>query len=205
MRKAASPFRHVGLTSAHCVLAALAANAACLAAAEGKSAPASPGATMDYGSLMTYFVSLPEPLKVVVSKAVVVRATPATTFCYDAETMALAAVWQGGFLDMSATCVSRIVQGTGPAPAHGALLLGSGIGPGWAQGGSFVDPREQSLGQLPESWTWYRGLYRHGPQVVVAYSVGDCAVRELPGVVGTGSATVITRTLRLGPSAGEQR
>jgi glucose/arabinose dehydrogenase len=174
-------------------------------AGEAKPPPAAPGAGMDFGSLMTYFVALPGTPKTVVGKAVVVRLAGGLNACYDQETLRLVGVWRDGYLDFSTTCIARIVQGTGPAPVTGTVLINSGIGPGWAKGGSFADPRAQGLGGLPAAWASYRGLYRHGEQAVLAFTVGDCEVRELPGAIGDGAGAVMTRTLRLGRSSSEQR
>ncbi len=158
-----------------------------------------PGAGMDFGGLMHYFVSIPAPSKQVVAKAIAVRVGSAAVV-YDMETMRLAAASSGGFLDLGTTNVVRYVQGVGAAPLTGALVVATRPGPGWADAaGGFADPRAQGFGKLPDAWVHYRGLYRHRETCVLSYSVGESAVRELPGSWRAGELSVITRTLELDP------
>ncbi len=82
------------------------------------------------------------------------------------------------------------------------------VGPGWSgpQGEmDFTDPRKPPvadpsahLGPLPKGWAHYKGLYRHGQDVVLAYTVAGADVLELPGWVGTGEHLAFTRTIRIG-------
>jgi glucose/arabinose dehydrogenase len=178
-------------------------------AADAKKVDA-PGAAMDFGDLMHYFVSIPEPSKQVVNKAIAVRLGDAA-ICYDMETMRVAACWSGGFLDMGTTNVVRLVQGVGAAPIDGTLQIATRPGPGWADAqGSFTDPRvagtgTAGFGHLPEAWVHYQGLYRHDHEVVLCYSVGTCAVRELPAATRVGAVTLFTRTIDMGPAAVAER
>ena len=70
--------------------------------------------------------------------------------------------------------------------------------------GTFDDPRLRGrdgrpYGPLPRSWAHYRGLYRHGDKVILAYTVGQTDVLEMPGVEMRGPSPVFTRTFNLGP------
>ncbi len=60
-------------------------------------------------------------------------------------------------------------------------------GPGWANPitGSFRDDQRvlgrdnRRYGPLPGDWAKFRGLYHHGQQVILAYTVGATEVLEL--------------------------
>ncbi len=190
------------MTRCPAVLLFVLSGALLLPGAEAKKVEA-PGAGMDFGDLMHYFVAIPEPSKQLVSKAIAVR-LGAAAVCYDMETMRLAAGWSGGFIDMTTTNVVRFAQGVGAAPLSGALLVSTRPGPGWADAqGAFADPRVAGFGKLPDAWVHYAGLYRHGEQSVLCYAVGGIAVRELPGSCSAGQLTVFTRTIEIaaGPAA----
>jgi hypothetical protein len=186
------------MPSPHAVVLLALAGLALLPAGEARTVEA-PGAGMDFGDLMHYFVAVPEPSKQLVAKAIAVR-LGAGAVCYDMETMRLAAGWSGGFIDMSTTNVVRYAQGVGAAPLSGALQVATRPGPGWADAqGSFADPRVTGFGKLPDRWVHYDGLYRHGELSVLCYTVGGCAVRELPGALAVGPLTAFTRTIEIAP------
>ena len=98
-----------------------------------------------------------------------------------------------------------------PAPKQEDQLrfstkFGPGVG-GGAKGDDLADPRPASpfaanlhLGPLPKDWAHYKGLYRNGDQVVLAYTVGGCEVLETPSLAGTGAYPAFTRTLRVDKS-----
>ena len=70
--------------------------------------------------------------------------------------------------------------------------------------GTFDDPRQRGrdgrpYGPLPRSWAHYRGQYRHGDQVILAYTVGNTDVLETPGVETGSSSPVFSRTFNIGP------
>ncbi len=93
----------------------------------------------------------------------------------------------------------------------GELAFANLSGPGWAnpETGTFDELRvlgrdERRYGPLPRAWGRYRGLYQHGDQVIVSYSIGETEVLEMPGVSQVASAqAVFTRTLHLGPRSRE--
>src|SRR4051794_3805756 len=89
----------------------------------------------------------------------------------------------------------------------GMMRFATKRGPGWAKGDDLDDPRQapsfspgQHLGPLPKDWGHWKGLYRHGEQVVLSYTVGDCDVLETPGVVGSGESPAFTRSFHVGKS-----
>ena len=90
--------------------------------------------------------------------------------------------------------------------------MATSIGPGWAGPNSqgFNDVRLQGrdgrrYGPLPRSWARYRGLYHHGNQVILSYTVGDVPVLDedrLSGIVYRGD---LIRYLQTRQELGEAR
>jgi glucose/arabinose dehydrogenase len=113
---------------------------------------------------------------------------------FDTEHMRVAGAWVGKPVVYAAD------KNMGPA-VDGNMIFATGPGPGWAKDGKWDDPRAGREGPLPRDWAHYRGLYVHGDKVVLSYTVGECAVLEVPGCVKSEKLTAITRTFHLGPSA----
>ncbi|MDA0751274.1 MAG: PA14 domain-containing protein [Verrucomicrobia bacterium] len=118
---------------------------------------------------------------------------------FDTDTMRMAAAWLEGGLRF---------EGLPFTGGHGAFpnlrvepLIATGATPGWADAnGGFEDPRNSSypaLGHLPKDWTHYKGLYRHGDNVVFHYTVGSTKVLEHPSLVQAGETKAISRRLEL--------
>jgi hypothetical protein len=190
-------------------LCALTAGAAAVGA-EGEDKPEKPtkeqgpGAHMDYGPVIHYFLHSPADKKEIISKAISIRLGTEAGVSFDAETMRLAAGWTGGFLDMTATTPAKTGQGSGPATVLGKAAFAVASGPGWAgPGGAISDPRMEGIGNLPASWAAYKGLYRHGDQVVLSYTVGESTVAELPGLLTTPAGAVFLRTIEIAAHAKE--
>ena len=58
-------------------------------------------------------------------------------------------------------------------------------------------------GPMPGAWAHYRGLYRHGDRVVLAYTVGAADVLETPSLEtdpAQPGVPIFARTLEIGPS-----
>ncbi|MEM7015368.1 MAG: DUF6797 domain-containing protein, partial [Verrucomicrobiota bacterium] len=79
--------------------------------------------------------------------------------------------------------------------------------PGWQNpaDGSWADTRivgrdGRKFGPLPREWVQYKGLYYHGNDVVVKYTVGNALIHEAPSVVEYGATPIFVRTLRVGDS-----
>ncbi len=124
---------------------------------------------------------------------------------FDHDTLRLAGSWSGdGFIDWNG------INFNGRHEIHprisGLVEFTNPVGPGWAnpQTGAFDDPRLKGrdgrhYGPLPRAWAHYRGQYRHGDQVILAYTVGHTDVLESPGVETGSSSPVFTRTFNIGP------
>ena len=57
---------------------------------------------------------------------------------------------------------------------------------------------DRPYGPLPREWARYRGLYHHEHRTIIAYTVGETDVLEMPGIA-TAAAPLFTRTFNLGP------
>ncbi|MEO8425490.1 MAG: DUF6797 domain-containing protein, partial [Verrucomicrobiota bacterium] len=126
---------------------------------------------------------------------------------YDHDTMRLAAAWTGDeFVDW------RGIAFDGSHQTHASIVgekaFVNPVGPGWAnpETGSFADPRfhgrdDKPYGPLPRDWAHLEGVYFHSNKVVVAYTVGDAHVLELPGYERSGEATAFSRTLNIGKTS----
>ncbi len=119
--------------------------------------------------------------------------------CYDTDLMRVSLAWTGDYLMFGN--YMREISHPQPPEVAGTPVFGTKPGPGWATGdGSFDDPRPNKQGPLPSKWAKYRGLYLHGRQVVLSYTVGDMTVLELPGVEQHGDKVVFTRTFHVSGS-----
>jgi glucose/arabinose dehydrogenase len=115
----------------------------------------------------------------------------------------MAAVWSGSeFVDW------RGIAFDGSHGSHTSLkgdrLFINPQGPGWAhpETGSWEDPRIKGrdgrlFGPLPRDWAHYKGLYKHGNNTVVSYTVGKAKVLEMAGVEIADAKRIATRTLNV--------
>ena len=164
----------------------------------GRSAGVRPGYDMDYGPFLDYTVQL-GGTNDFVSKGITVTLWAGTntgSILFDTETLNYAAGWTGGWLDLSKTHLATY-KGELPPRVAGKIVFTNKPGPGWAKNGSFADPRPNGVGTLPRDWAHYRGLYRHGSNVILSYTVGDAEVLDMPGLTAANSEFVFTRTLQV--------
>lgn len=115
------------------------------------------------------------------------------SICYDVEHMRVAGAWVGKPMVYAAD------KNMGPS-VDGTMVFATKPGPGWAKVGKWEDPREGKEGPLPRDWAHYRGLYLHGEQVVLSYTVGGMSVLEMPGSLQKDGMTIVTRTFNVGPT-----
>ena len=126
---------------------------------------------------------------------------------YDHDTMRVAAAWTGDqFVDWRGIAFDGSHQTH--ASIAGLTAFVNPVGPGWAnpQSASFADPRfrgrdNKPYGPLPREWAHFQGVYFHSNRVVVAYTVGDASVLELPGFERHDEAIAFSRTLNVGKSS----
>jgi hypothetical protein len=167
---------------------------------------------MDYGTYFTASIEAPQPKNSgaganIAQKGMLIRLDDKTNVCFDKDLLRYSAGWTGGLIDWR-SIVYDGSHGTWPKIA-GAQLFGNPLAPGWADGeGSFADNRLKGkdgrrFGPLDHKHARWRGLYVHGKQVVLSYSVGDAIVMEQPGLVSGLGAPVFSRTLNIAKSSGD--
>ena len=126
---------------------------------------------------------------------------------FDHDTLRVAGAWSGsGFIDWEGILFNGRHAVT--PRTVGDLHFGNLPGPGWAnpQSGTFEDPRlrgkdGRAYGPLPHSWGRYRGLYKTGDRVVVAYSIGEASILESHAVQQHQGGAIWRRTLNVGPAS----
>ena len=122
---------------------------------------------------------------------------------FDHDLLRLTGLWTGaGFIDYEGILLNdrhNIYPRT-----VGQIQVENPITPGWANPatGGFEDPRFAAVdgrpfGPLPRDWAHYKGLYVHGPRVVIAYTVGDAEVLESYDLERDAAPAVFSRTLNV--------
>lgn len=160
---------------------------------------------MQYGSVLTYTVGLPEAQDVRVPnltnlalKGMCIRLgdpdQPEATVCFDTDLLRYYAGWTGGWLDLSRTHLTSS-KGSFHALIQGEVRFRNPLAPGWARQELGRDPRALPAGPLPLDGGRYLGFYRHGDRVVIRYRIGDAEILETPGCIRTNGVTVFMRTL----------
>ena len=114
--------------------------------------------------------------------------------CYNTDLMRVSLGWTGDFLKFGNYL--KEINHPQPPEVAGQALFGSLPGPGWTKDGSLADPRPKTEGPLPREHAKYRGLYLHGRQVVLSYTVGGVGVLEMPSVEYVDGQPVFHRTLQ---------
>ena len=131
--------------------------------------------------------------------ALTVRLGGQTALAYDLHTGNQAAVWSGGFLDLTGTQHHRLRGERPPRPA-GALIDGL-AGWRWGHGGDLdaVSAQKPPRGPVPEAEFAYRGYHLHGDQVVLDYAVDGRPILEL--AESPEDFPALLQTLRIGPGS----
>ncbi|MGB7347855.1 MAG: DUF6797 domain-containing protein [Pirellulaceae bacterium] len=118
------------------------------------------------------------------------------TLSYDLHTMNQAAVWMGGFLDLTRTQHARD-RGEGTADPQGEIIPSLSQWQ-WGHDASLDYARTDLLprGPIPAKWLDYRGHYLRGKQVVLSYAIDGRDILEHPTAGPT--AQSISRIMRVG-------
>ena len=176
-----------------------------------------PWVAMDYGSCLMTTIEAGDDLSNVAYKGIAVRLDPGqggvsrgrAWILYEHDTLRLAAAWTGeGFIDWNG------IGFNGRHQVHprvvGKVHVANGDGPSWAnpEDARAKDPRilgrdGRRYGPMPGAWAHYRGLYRQGDRVVLAYTVGATDVLETPDLEtdpAQPGVPIFARTLEIGPS-----
>jgi putative heme-binding domain-containing protein len=169
--------------------------------------------TMDYGPSLVHTYEVPGGPLNFAYKGIAMRldAGPGGVsrgrhwMVFDHDTLRMAAGWSGqGFIDWNG------IMFNGRHAIHpkvaGQVQFANPIGPGWAnpENETFSDPRlhgrdDRLYGPLPRKWAHYKGLYHHGQQTLVTYTVGNAEVLERPGLDQQGEQPVFLRSFHIGP------
>lgn len=152
------------------------------------------GKGTQYGPLVCCSVTFVEPADVnartwdgAVTRAINVKLPGDTTVCFDADRLAVASFWRGGFLNFSRTHHTSYKGNICPRP--GAKPLYQDLEqPGWATPQAALDADQLHLS----------GYYLHGDQIVLSYRIAGRRILELPSA----NAAALSRSLQV--SAGEQ-
>ncbi|MGB2560973.1 MAG: DUF6797 domain-containing protein, partial [Akkermansiaceae bacterium] len=125
---------------------------------------------------------------------------------FEHDSMRVAGVWQGdGFIDWKGVHFDgkHVVR----PRTIGSPLFETRDEPGWAnpETGSFEDLRFKGpdglrYGPLPRQWAHYKGLYKHGSQTIISYSIGDADILESHELASDGA---FVRQLNIGKSSKE--
>ena len=159
-----------------------------------------PWRDMDYGPYLSTAVAAND--NNLTYKGLVIPLTPDLTggaVVFDTDLLRYSAGWIDGLIDF----VDVVYNGWHQRypSIEGKLLWENRVEPGWAKEGSFEDTRAVPFGPLPKAWARWGGLYLHGNQVVLSYTVGNRSVLETPSLESSEKGSAFTRTFHLGPSA----
>jgi len=180
-----------------------------------------PWSAMDYGPSLTHTYEVPGGPHNFAYKGIACRLDPGDGgvsrgrhwMIFDTDTLRVAAAWSASvqgekFIDW------RGIQFNGEHQIHprvvGQIAYANSTGPGWANPvtGSFGDDQRvqgrdgRRYGPLPSDWAKFRGLYHHGQQIVLSYTVGSTDVLESPGLLmreGSPGTPLFLRTFNIGP------
>ncbi len=159
-----------------------------------------PWRDMDYGPYLSTAVAA--NANNLTYKGVVIPLTPdlaGGAVVFDTDLLRYAAGWTDGLIDFVDVAYNGWHQRF--PSIEGKLLWENRVEPGWAKDGSFEDTRTVPFGPLPKEWARWEGLYLHGNQVVLSYTVGTRKVLETPSLESTEKGFAFARSFHLGPSA----
>ncbi len=177
-----------------------------------KPVSSQPWTAMNYGPSLINTIEVPGDQQNIAQKGIAIRLDSGPGgvesgrywMMYDHDTMRMAAAWSGTFIDYEGIHFNG-AHGRHPT-ATGVVHFQNPDGPGWGRpvDGSFVDDRvrgrdDRQYGPLPRSWAQYRGLFRHGDQTIVQYTIDQTTVLESPGIRFAAGVPTYVRTLNLGP------
>ncbi|MCX6926055.1 MAG: c-type cytochrome [Verrucomicrobia bacterium] len=166
-----------------------------------------PWEAMDYGPFLTATIEAPEPGTNIAYKGIAINlganfgGDHKEAVVFDTDLLRYSVGWTGGFVALKGVVFDG-EHGAYPR-IKGQQVFGNPSAPGWAHAGSLRDPREYPFGPLPKEWAHWRGLWLHGKQVILSYSVGAVSVLEMPALERRQDITAFARNLNLGPTPSE--
>lgn len=178
---------------------------------DGTRGPHTRWASMDVGTFFTSSLGIPKDKASATAKAISIRLgkDKKHAIAFDTDLLRVSFGWSGDFI--------KIYDGREGLAQHpdvaGEVKFRTDALPGWGKprapevkadgaidGASLADPRPDKLGPLPAEWAKYKGLYVHGDRVILAYTVGETQVLEMPGAEEFGKDVAFTRTFSIAPS-----
>ena len=157
---------------------------------------------MDYGPFLsgTFKSEFPQNNETLKGILVSLDKEHKTTILFDTEMCRYSAGYMGDgeLIDFKNVAYDGS-HGTVPS-VKGKQIFGTPNMPGWEHDGSWKDPRQVPYGNLPADWVHYRGLYRHGDQTVLSYTVNGVGVLDVPRFTKLGETQLFSRTLQVDPS-----
>jgi len=202
------------LTLAFLVPIALAADPP--AAPKPKPPPPKPWLDMDRGPLVCATIESAYPHRNITQKGLAIRLDEKsnTWVLFDEDLFRYSLAWTGGFIDWKGVLFDGEHR-VWPS-AVGQPIFGADLAPGWSHNGNFDDPRpryksteytkesdawkNRPYGPLPHDHAQFKGLYLHGNQVILSYTVNGTAVLDSPGFESAGELPIVTRTLNIAQS-----
>ena len=162
-----------------------------------------PWEAMDYGPFLTASIEAAEPRTNIAYKGIAIKlgGDRNESVVFDTDLLRYSAGWTGGFVALKGVVFDG--EHWAYPRINGRQVFGNPSAPGWARAGSFHDPREYPFGPLPKDWAHWRGLWLHGKQVVLSYSVGPMSVLEMPDLERRPDVAAFARILNLGPVSSE--
>ena len=158
-----------------------------------------PWRDMDYGPYLSTAVAA--NANNLTYKGIIIPLTPDLTsgaVVFDTDLLRYSAGWIDGLIDFADVAYNGWHQSF--PSIEGKLLWENRVRPGWAKDGSFEDTRTVPFGPLPRDWAHWKGLYLHGNNVILSYTVGTRSVLETPSLESGEKGYAFARTLHLGPS-----
>ncbi len=172
---------------------------------------------MDYGPYLSTTVEAPQPAGNFAYKGIVIRLDGAKgglaandsqgpMVLFDTDTLRYAAAWNG---KLNFTGIVYDGAHWAYPKTNGPLVYSNPVAPGWGKTRpsddlAFEDPRFRGrdgkpYGPLPRQWGQWKGLYLHGNQVILSYTVDGTAILETPSVEKIGDQQAFVRTLEIAP------
>ncbi len=151
---------------------------------------------MDYGPFLSHTIIVNSDQTVNKGLAIQLGKPDEAAVLFDTELLRFAAGWTGGFLKYEGVAFGG-EHGANPS-IPGQTVFITKPQPGWSSSIDFADPRPQGLGNLPGQRGHYKGIYRSGERVVLAYLIGNREVLDMPIFV-RGEQPAIRRVIEVGP------
>lgn len=162
---------------------------------------------IDTGPFISDTIRFSQEGEIAAFKGIAIKVGPQreASLIFDTELLA----WRAGIdgaVALEGTAWSGSHGGTTYLPAGDQRIFFANTGRnlGIALDGSWKDTRDPQSGPLPHALGRYKGLYRHGEQVVLHYTLGGVTVLERPSLEKVGDVRALVRTLNIEATPGHE-